>query len=277
MVRRSCRRSTCRRLAAAAFDRVDRIARAAKSFGDVRTLAQLRADATLDLLSGRPFLLSPSLDKLTAEADQAARNLGYGVDEPHDLAGTMPPPKPRHRPGTRTSTKTKTKTTATQSNATQPNATQPNATQPTAGGAKANATETGAAKTGAAKSAGSAGAATATGETGATETGAGPGADPGVGNSGEHADRCGAAMAVCPIRTLGGILTVAVTTIRMNGPARPTSTSSPPCSPTTPSATTIGATPSTSTPSTTTTRAPPTRAPPTRLAECPAVNCPTLT
>ena len=38
--------------AAAAFDRVDRIARAAKSFGDVRTLAQLRADATLDLLSG---------------------------------------------------------------------------------------------------------------------------------------------------------------------------------------------------------------------------------
>ena len=93
--------------AAAAFDRVDRIARAAKSFGDVRTLAQLRADATLDLLSGRPFMLSPSLDKLTAEADQAARNLGYGVDDPHDLAGPTPPPKPRHRPGTRASTKTK--------------------------------------------------------------------------------------------------------------------------------------------------------------------------
>ena len=95
--------------AAAAFNRVDRIARAAKSSGDVRTLPQLRADATLDLLSGRPFMLSASLDTLTAEADQAARNLGYGVDDPHDLAGTIPPPKPRHRPGTRTSTKSKTK------------------------------------------------------------------------------------------------------------------------------------------------------------------------
>ena len=133
--------------AAAAFNRVDRIARAAKSFGDVRTLPQLRADAMLDLLSGRPFMLSPSLDTLTAEADQAARNLGYGVDDPDDLAGPMPPPKPRHRPGTRT---TSTKTNATQSNATQSpaNATKTNAT---AGGAKTNATKTGAANTGAAK------------------------------------------------------------------------------------------------------------------------------
>ena len=157
--------------AAAAFNRVDRIARAAKSFGDVRTLAQLRADATLDLLSGRPFMLSPSLDKLTAEADQAARNLGYGVDDPHDLAGPMPPPKPRHRPGTRTSTKTNA--------------------------ARTNATKTGAAKTGAAKSTGGAGgtktdaAKTGTTETGAAEAGGGPGAGLVVGDSGEHADRCG--------------------------------------------------------------------------------------
>ena len=171
--------------AAAAFNRVDRIARAAKSFGDVRTLPQLRADATLDLLSGRPFMLSASLDTLTAEADQAARNLGYGVDDPHDLAGTMPPPKPRHRPGTRTSTKTNaTKTT-------QPKTTQPNATQ-------SNATKTGAAKSTGSAGAAQAGAATSTGGAGATETGAaeaetgaGPGAGPGVGDSGEHADRGG--------------------------------------------------------------------------------------
>jgi hypothetical protein len=32
----------------------------------------------------------------------------------------------------------------------------------------------------------------------------------------------GSAMLICPIQTLGGILTVAATTIRMNGPARPT-------------------------------------------------------
>jgi hypothetical protein len=68
----------------------------------VRTLPQLRADALLDLLSGRPFMLSPSLDKVTAAADQAARNLGYSNDDPDDLAGTQPPPTIRDRRGTRT-------------------------------------------------------------------------------------------------------------------------------------------------------------------------------
>jgi hypothetical protein len=55
--------------ALAAYDRVDRLARAAKSAGDTRNLAQLRADAHLDLLAGRPFQLSPSIDPITAEAD----------------------------------------------------------------------------------------------------------------------------------------------------------------------------------------------------------------
>ena len=148
--------------AVAAFNRVDRIARAAKSSGDVRTLPQLRADAALDLLSGRPFMLSPSLDPLTEKADQAARNLGYGVDDPDDLAGPTPPPRPRNRPGTRTSTKT-------------------------------NAAKAGAAKSGAAKSAGGAGGTgTGSAEAGTTETGAGlgagagSGAGSGVGDSGVH-------------------------------------------------------------------------------------------
>jgi Domain of unknown function (DUF222) len=55
--------------ALAAYDRLDRLARAAKSAGDERTLAQLRADAHLDLLSGTPFQLWPSIDPITAEAD----------------------------------------------------------------------------------------------------------------------------------------------------------------------------------------------------------------
>src|SRR5258705_6146259 len=69
-------------LAIAVFNRIDRMARAAKSAGDTRTLEQLRADAYLDVLSGRPFVLSPSLDDLTAAADQAARNLGLSTDDP---------------------------------------------------------------------------------------------------------------------------------------------------------------------------------------------------
>jgi Domain of unknown function (DUF222) len=39
--------------AAAAFNRLDRLAIAARSAGDPRTLTQLRADAMLDLLAGR--------------------------------------------------------------------------------------------------------------------------------------------------------------------------------------------------------------------------------
>src|SRR5690606_37040533 len=55
--------------AGAAYDRVDRLARAARAEGDARTLSQLRADAMLDLLIGLPFAVVPSVDPLTAEAD----------------------------------------------------------------------------------------------------------------------------------------------------------------------------------------------------------------
>jgi hypothetical protein len=89
-------------LASAAYDRIDRMARAAKSAGDQRTLPQLRADAYLDVLSGRPFLLSPRLDELTAAADEAARNLGLSTDDPSDLAYPAPtsslsPPRHDHQ------------------------------------------------------------------------------------------------------------------------------------------------------------------------------------
>src|SRR5258705_3086402 len=86
--------------AAAAFNRVDRMARAAKSSGDVRNLSQLRADAILDLLSGRPFVRNPSLDNVTAQADQAARDSGLS-DQDNDLRN-QPGYRPviRHRRGT---------------------------------------------------------------------------------------------------------------------------------------------------------------------------------
>ena len=55
--------------AAAAFDRVDALARRAKADGDARTLPQLRADAYLDLLAGTAFATRPSCDPLSAAAD----------------------------------------------------------------------------------------------------------------------------------------------------------------------------------------------------------------
>ncbi|HEX5997157.1 MAG TPA: DUF222 domain-containing protein, partial [Jiangellales bacterium] len=55
--------------AAAAFDRLDRLARAARAGGDGRNLAQLRADAMCDVLAGIPFRLAPTVDPVTAEAD----------------------------------------------------------------------------------------------------------------------------------------------------------------------------------------------------------------
>ena len=82
--------------ALAAYNRIDRIARAAKSVGDTRTLGQLRADTMLDLLSGRPFHTIPSLDDFTTEADQAARNLGLTPNHPDN---PNDPPTPRHRKG----------------------------------------------------------------------------------------------------------------------------------------------------------------------------------
>jgi hypothetical protein len=72
--------------AAAAEDRIDRLARAAKADGDTRTLDQLRADAMLDVLTGNPFKVRPDIDPLTGEADreeaaeQAARRAS-GPDE----------------------------------------------------------------------------------------------------------------------------------------------------------------------------------------------------
>jgi Domain of unknown function (DUF222) len=55
--------------AAAAYDRLDRLARAARCAGDARSLPQLRADAFTDTLTGTPFDLAPTVDPLTAEAD----------------------------------------------------------------------------------------------------------------------------------------------------------------------------------------------------------------
>jgi hypothetical protein len=71
--------------AAAAFDRVDRLARAARAAGDVRGLQQLRADAYLDLLAGVPFDVRPSRDPVTEAAD-AVPTGGARVDDP----GAMP-------------------------------------------------------------------------------------------------------------------------------------------------------------------------------------------
>jgi len=72
--------------ALAAYDRLDRLARAAKSAGDTRNLAQLRADAHLDLLAGTPFQLSPSIDPITAEAD--ARHPRDPDDDPDSRSET---------------------------------------------------------------------------------------------------------------------------------------------------------------------------------------------
>lgn len=55
--------------AAAAFNRIDRLARAARSAGDVRTLAQLRADAFCDVLAGVPFTITPTVDSACTEPD----------------------------------------------------------------------------------------------------------------------------------------------------------------------------------------------------------------
>ncbi len=55
--------------AMAAYDRVDRIARAARSAGDPRTLAQLRADVFTAVLAGNPFHTVPPTDPLTRQAD----------------------------------------------------------------------------------------------------------------------------------------------------------------------------------------------------------------
>src|SRR5262249_58802975 len=76
--------------AAAAFERVDAIARSLRTGGDSRTLAQLRADTVLDLLDGtgvkatpigRPGVLELQIPLATA--------IGAG-DQPGELAGYGP-------------------------------------------------------------------------------------------------------------------------------------------------------------------------------------------
>ena len=83
--------------AAAAFDHVDRLARAAKAAGDPRTLPQLRADAYVALLTGQPFRRQPPTDPLTEHADTTAAAEGTVRDDPDDLAGQSPIGRPRHR------------------------------------------------------------------------------------------------------------------------------------------------------------------------------------
>ena len=86
--------------AAAAFDRIDSLARRAKADGDPRTLPQLRTDTYLDLLAGIAFATRPSCDPLTTAADTAAAeawaNLTAASDTPGPDAGAAgdPPPMP---------------------------------------------------------------------------------------------------------------------------------------------------------------------------------------
>ena len=70
--------------AAAAYNRVDRLARAAKADGDTRCLSQLRADAYLDLLVGLPFTVRPATDPITRAADAVGAEGGIGTDDPAD-------------------------------------------------------------------------------------------------------------------------------------------------------------------------------------------------
>jgi len=64
----------------AAADRLARLARAAKADGDVRSLAQLEADALLALVTGVPFTLRPPADPLTDDADAEARGSDWPLD-----------------------------------------------------------------------------------------------------------------------------------------------------------------------------------------------------
>ena len=79
--------------AVAGNNNLDRLARAARREGDIRTLNQLRTDVFLSLVEGRPFHHNPPRDGLTDEADRAA----HLEDDPDDLAGPQPPPPPRRR------------------------------------------------------------------------------------------------------------------------------------------------------------------------------------
>ena len=83
--------------AKAAYNYLDRLARAAKAQGDPRALPRLRADVYLALLSGEPFQYRPPVDPLSKLADEQAAADGRGLDDPDDLAGRTPEPKPHQR------------------------------------------------------------------------------------------------------------------------------------------------------------------------------------
>jgi hypothetical protein len=89
-------------LAAAAYDRLNRLAKAAHAAGDVRSLGQLRADAYLDLLIGKPFTLRPSTDPFTRDADAAGREEGVGLD--NDCGDEPQVPQERRHPQSRPAT-----------------------------------------------------------------------------------------------------------------------------------------------------------------------------
>jgi hypothetical protein len=80
--------------AARAFDRLDRIARSARADADPRNLAQLRADAMVDILIGQPFTLHPTINPTTAEADAANPVPDRGHRPPH----WRPPQPPASTP-----------------------------------------------------------------------------------------------------------------------------------------------------------------------------------
>ena len=76
--------------AAAAFERVDAIARARRAGGDARTLAQLRADTVLDLLDGTGCEVGPQFRQGVLDL-QIPLATAIGADaQPADLAGYGP-------------------------------------------------------------------------------------------------------------------------------------------------------------------------------------------
>jgi hypothetical protein len=76
---------------AAAADYLNRLARAAKAAGDVRTLAQLRADAYLDLLTGMAFCTQPNCDPITTRADEESRAWDQAQREQWPATWPTPP------------------------------------------------------------------------------------------------------------------------------------------------------------------------------------------
>ena len=87
----------------AGYDRLDRIARAARSAGDPRTLAQLRADVFTAVLAGNPFHTMPPTDPLTQQADaehpaQADPDNDNGKDSGRTRKGPVPGPQTGIRP-----------------------------------------------------------------------------------------------------------------------------------------------------------------------------------